>query len=218
MPAATVPVKHFVLFGTQMNPVPKKRGRPRAFDPDVVLDRATRTFLHYGYAGASLETLASAMGLNKPSLYAAFGDKQRLFLRVLTERATALGRRYEAAFERGDTLEGSVRAMLEEAVDINLGDEPVPGCLIASVSTTEAVADEELATFTRDFFALCDHTVARWIDAKYAPRGDVSAAVISRMLNGIIHDISLRARVGESKAKLRDHARTTAVALAKAAA
>lgn len=199
-----------------MMEAPKKRGRPRSFDPEDVLARATDTFLRFGYAGASLETLTSAMGLNKPSLYAAFGDKHSLFMQVMRRRVELMATRYKAAFERGDSLETSLRAMLEEAVDINLGDES-QGCIVVNVSTTEALVDEEFAEFTRDFFAACDRTVAKWIETRYAPRGGVGAKAVSQILNGVIHDISLRARVGEPKAKLREYARTTAQALSTAA-
>lgn len=194
----------------------KKRGRPRTFDPDVVLGRATDTFLHFGYAGASLEELTSAMGLNKPSLYAAFGDKRKLFLRTLQDLATARGKRYRAAFERGDSLETALAHMLDEAVDINLGDAP-PGCLVVNVSTTEALVDEEFAKFTRDFFGLTDRVLAKWIETSYPLRGPVTAKAVAQIINGVIHDISLRARAGESQAKLREYARATALALAKAA-
>ena len=194
----------------------KKRGRPRAFDPDVVLGRATELFLRQGYAGASLEDLTRAMGLNKPSLYAAFGDKRELFMRAVRQLSTARGKRYQAAFERGDSLESAIAEMLDEAVDVNLGDAP-PGCLVVNVSTTEALVDEELAKFTREFLSTTDRVLAQWIEAKYPPRGAVTSKTIAQMVNGIIHGISVRARAGESKAKLREYARAAAAALAKAA-
>lgn len=199
----------------------KKRGRPREFDAAVALQRATQTFLRYGYAGASLETLTGAMGLSKPSLYAAFKDKRALFQRVVEERAAMLAKRYRAAFKRGTTLETSLVAMFDEAVTVNLGEEGnAPGCLIVSSSTTEAVEDEALAKFTREFFAICDQEMARWIEQAYgcsSSKGALSAQSLGRLVNTIIHDISLRARVGESRTRLRAFVRDSARALSVAA-
>ena len=62
---------------------PRRRGRPRAYDPDVALSRAVETFWAHGYAGTSLDDLSAAMGMNRPSLYAAFGDKRDLYLKSL---------------------------------------------------------------------------------------------------------------------------------------
>lgn len=195
----------------------RKPGRPRSFDEAKVLDRATHTFLERGYAGASVDALTSAMDLNKPSLYAAFGDKRQLFQRTLERLATSRGIRYRDAFARGRTLEESIREMLLEAVDIYLeGDHP-PGCLLVNAATTEALVDDELATYGHAFFTVTDRVVASWIERLAPDLASNLALGISRMVNGVIHDMALRARVGESKARLREYARTSAELLARAA-
>jgi len=65
----------------------KPRGRPRAYDPDVALEQAMQTFWKSGYCGTSLDDLSAAMHMNRPSLYAGFGDKRRLY--ILPEPGTA---------------------------------------------------------------------------------------------------------------------------------
>lgn len=199
-----------------MNEAPRKRGRPRGFDEAVAVDRAIDTFLRLGYSGASLDALTTAMGVNKPSLYAAFGDKRRLFQRAVEARAAAVGARLRAAFEAGDTLESSLRGFFLEAVAVYVDDEVPSGCLVVSGTVTEALADEALATWSRDFFAQCDRAVARWIERRVGSGGPLGPAAVSRMANGVVHDIALRARVGESRAALQRHARDAATALARA--
>ena len=67
-----------------------ERGRPRCFDTERALDSALAVFWRHGYQGASMSELTAAMGISKPSLYAAFGDKESLYLKAL-ERYAAVG-------------------------------------------------------------------------------------------------------------------------------
>jgi AcrR family transcriptional regulator len=81
------------------------RGRPREFDIDQALDRALMLFWRKGYEGTTLPELTRAMGINRPSLYAAFGSKERLFRKALD--------RYDegpAAFRKEALKEPTARA------------------------------------------------------------------------------------------------------------
>src|SRR5262250_3383868 len=60
---------------------PRPRGRPRAYDPEIALQRATESFWRAGYAATSLDDLSAATGMNRPSLYGAFGDKRELYIK-----------------------------------------------------------------------------------------------------------------------------------------
>jgi len=103
-------------------------GRPRAFDPDTALDRALDVFWRQGYEGTTMADLTEAMGINRPSLYAAFGNKQELFQRVLDRYLEGPGAFAGAALEQqraDDVLAG----LLHGAIGLTTGPETPHGCL-----------------------------------------------------------------------------------------
>jgi AcrR family transcriptional regulator len=103
-------------------------GRPREFDADEALDRALRVFWQRGYEGAALSDLTAAMGINRPSLYAAFGNKESLFRKAI-ERYTD----QQATHLRDALLQPTARAvaehMLRGAADMSTRPDCPQGCL-----------------------------------------------------------------------------------------
>jgi len=103
-------------------------GRPREFDPDQALDRAVEVFWRQGYEAASLNDLTIAMGINKPSLYAVFGNKEKLFRRAL-ERYTEGPGSYSARAIEEPTAEEVVQAFLLGTIDATTRPQSPHGCL-----------------------------------------------------------------------------------------
>ncbi|MBB3729933.1 TetR/AcrR family transcriptional regulator [Nonomuraea dietziae] len=103
-------------------------GRPRSFDADAALDRALEVFWRQGYEGTSLSDLTEAMGINRPSLYAAFGNKEELFGRVLDRYLEGPGAFAADALEAPTSREVVERLVLG-AVELTTGDHTPRGCL-----------------------------------------------------------------------------------------
>ncbi|BDM69608.1 TetR family transcriptional regulator [Streptomyces nigrescens] len=103
-------------------------GRPRAFDVDAALDRALDVFWRHGYEGASLADLTGAMGINKPSMYAAFGNKEDLFATVLGRYLRGPAAFAEAALTAPTFAELAQRLVLC-SVELTAGDGASRGCL-----------------------------------------------------------------------------------------
>ena len=105
------------------------RGRPRQFDIDRALDRALKVFWRKGYEGASLHELTRAMGINRPSLYAAFGSKEELFRKALDRYAEG-----PAAFVRealGEPTAWAVaQRLLAGSIDLLTDRRNPRGCLL----------------------------------------------------------------------------------------
>ena len=105
------------------------RGRPRAFDPDAALDRAMHIFWARGYEGTALSDLTRAMRINRPSLYAAFGNKEELFRKVLDRYASgplAYFAKALAAAKARDVIENILLGAANMASDPRLPS----GCLM----------------------------------------------------------------------------------------
>ncbi|MCD0484122.1 TetR/AcrR family transcriptional regulator [Streptacidiphilus sp. ASG 303] len=121
-------------------------GRPRAFDVDEALDRALEVFWRHGYEGAGISQLTSAMGINPPSLYNAFGNKQELFRRVLDRYADGPAGYMREAFDE-PTARRVVERLLHSAADATTRPDHPRGCLtlqggLAASPGAEKAVDE----------------------------------------------------------------------------
>ena len=123
--------------------VPRKpRGRPRSFDRDAALDAAMQVFWEKGFEGTSISDLTKAMGLNPPSIYSAFGDKERLFVEAV-ERYSE-GNRESCPFCDEPTARGAIEKLLTySAHELTESSHP-RGCLMTMASTTAANSSDAM--------------------------------------------------------------------------
>ncbi len=124
---------------------PNPRGRPRSFDERDALEKATQVFWTKSYDGVTIDDLVAGMGVGRPSLYAVFGDKRTLFLRVLKDYAEKKGARAAKALLSPQGLRDSITGFLRFAVESATEKGSARGCLMICVAPV--VDDAEVRQF-----------------------------------------------------------------------
>jgi AcrR family transcriptional regulator len=184
---------------------PRPRGRPRQFVLSDALDRAVDVFWERGYEGSSLDDLTSAMGLARPSVYAAFGDKLSLFLAVLDRYAETIGSQpLKELLRADDPLEG-VQAFLAGAVALAFTGRIPRGCLVACVAVDAAGCDPTIRERVHALIDIHDKAIAERFRAWQAEgrmSGTSDPHVIAQLLVSLMQGIAIRARAGAAREDL----------------
>ena len=182
----------------------RPRGRPRSFDRDQALDAAVLVFWDKGYDGSSIEDLTHAMGINRPSLYATFGNKRDLFMQAIDRYAATHGNRTFSAFRLEPDNRKAIERFFDASIECALAEGTPRGCLINTVATEAAENDAELRDKLADMFTQTDAAIARRLasnhDADASPIHDPEG--LARMAHSVTHSIMTRARAGASRAEL----------------
>ncbi|MGO8868421.1 MAG: TetR/AcrR family transcriptional regulator [Alphaproteobacteria bacterium] len=190
--------------------------RSKAFDPDVALRKAMQLFWRQGYEATSVDDLVHAMGVNRASLYATFGDKRTLF-RLALERyiATVLAPRLDATESTSSALAG-LRGLLGELVAFAAGDPQRRGCLAVNAACELAGRDPEVTALLKGQAETLEVLLARVIARAQAngelPRGRDPTA-LARLLASVIDGLRVRSKLAPDRAALESIAETAMAAL-----
>jgi AcrR family transcriptional regulator len=181
----------------------KGRGRPRSFDETGALEKATQVFWSKGYDGVTIDDLVAGMGVGRPSLYAVFGDKRAIFLRVLKAYAERKGASAAKALLSPQSLRDSITGFLRYAVESATEKGSARGCLLICVAPL--VDDAEVRQFLQKAAtggaALVEGRFRDAITAGEIPP-DFPAAVRGLQVTDLARGLTMRAQMGTPRKTL----------------
>ncbi|BBF80019.1 TetR/AcrR family transcriptional regulator [Asticcacaulis excentricus] len=194
----------------------RPRGRPRAYDPDLVLKKALHVFWQKGFAATSLDDLVEATGVNRPSLYAGFGDKEALYLKSMQSYRQRISEQLDTVLScngQGDSLSTIVGRYFDIMIGTYTGQSEHPlGCAFMCTALNEAPQHESILEMLQNTIEEFDVRFERFftdaqtygcLDAHHDPK------VLAQMIGGITANLGVRARAGASADELRLIAKNT---------
>jgi AcrR family transcriptional regulator len=185
---------------------PKRRGRPRAYQPDIALGKALDLFRKDGFAATSLDDLSAATGMNRPSLYGAFGDKRELYIKSYQRYRDDARAAMSEIFRDELPIRKRLQRIYAVALDIYLSGESGPrGCFTVTTAASEAVFDPEIRGMVLEGFVNLDKAFAtcfRLAKEKGELPASADAAVLAQLASATIHTIAIRARAGVPRKEL----------------
>jgi AcrR family transcriptional regulator len=181
------------------------RGRPRAFDMDQALDQALDLFWRKGYESTSIADLTEAMGINPPSLYAAFGNKERLFCKALDRYSETRAGFVREALALPKARDG-ITALLRGTADFLTETCNPQGCLLVqgiagAGDHAQCIRDELNARRAASQKAIRER-LARAKRAGELPP-DADPASLARYISTVTQGMAVQAASGASRAELR---------------
>jgi AcrR family transcriptional regulator len=181
-------------------------GRPRSFCTEKALDSAMQIFWRKGYEGASMVDLTEAIGINSPSLYAAFGSKEGLFRAVL-ERYDARRATFMESLLTAPTAHEVADRFLHGVADFaaDTGGKNPPGCLLlqSGLSCGDSVIPDELARHRAEKEAAWRERFERAVREGDLPQ-TANPATLARYLSAMANGISIQAASGASTKELHE--------------
>jgi AcrR family transcriptional regulator len=182
---------------------PKPRGRPRSFDEAEALEKAIQVFWSKTYDGVTIDDLVDGMGVGRPSLYAVFGDKRAIFLRVLKAYAERKGASAAKALLSPQPLRDSITGFLRFAVESATEKGSARGCLMVCVAPL--VDDPEVQRFLQNAAAggaaLVEGRFRDGIAAGEIP-SDFPVALRAMQVTDLARGLTMRALMGTPRKKL----------------
>jgi len=184
--------------------------RPRTFDIDDALEQAMLVFWRLGYERSTMTDLTKAMGINRPSLYAAFGDKEQLFRRVLEHYAAGPARYEREALEQ-PTARKVAEALLRGAADVQTRPGLPHGCLAVTSTPSHADHSSSIGCALIEARTAAENALRKRFEQARA-EGDLptatDAAELASYIRTIMYGMAVKAATGATHRELEQVALT----------
>lgn len=185
---------------------PKRRGRPRAYEPDVALGKALDLFRKQGFAATSLDDLSEATGMNRPSLYGAFGDKRELYIKSYQRYREDARASMVEIFRQEMPVRQRLERIFASALNIYLSGETGPrGCFTVVTAASEAVGDPEIRAMVVDGLTELDKAFMNCF-RRAREKGELpesaDPATLAQLASATVHSIAIRSRARVSRKDL----------------
>ncbi len=181
-------------------------GRQRAFDETVVLDKATKLFWEKGYVGTSLSDLTLRMGINKPSMYAAFGNKEQLFIRSVDNYVDHyLSHQILFLQQDNKSTKGQLKDYLTAVVDMLTSEDNPKGCFV-SLCIAESVNEdwpEQAKSSVNKLKNMAETVLTDFFTLRKSHNDfDQQPQIAAQFMVTVMHGLASMARAGKSKKQL----------------
>ena len=208
-------VKNFMQISTKImatpDITPAKRGRPKAYDQSQVLKAMRDIFWRKGYAATTLDDLAQASGLNRPSLYNGFGEKADIYRQVLDDYVDYIRPKFLKAFSAPGGLKAALIAVFDTSIEINTPQNEMQGmgCFVLSAALIDSLRDTAIAAMVMQRLREMEKGF-EWRLRQAVNEGEISSqtdpTALARMATSIHSTLSVKMRAGENVEDIRTYA------------
>ena len=183
------------------------KGRPRKFNEDDALKGAMLLFWEKGLSATSLDDLAQAMNMNRPSIYNAFGNKADIYRKALSKFCGQLDQGLEETLETIPSLHQGLLGFFNHAIEAYCQTQPAMGCLMICTAPSEAFSHPEVGEDLQGLISRLDEALTQRLRRAQGDGeipADVTPELAASLLQATLQTLALRARAGASKQELVD--------------
>ncbi|MFK7731655.1 MAG: TetR/AcrR family transcriptional regulator [Pseudomonadales bacterium] len=195
----------------------RTRGRPKQYDESSVIQAAAFVFWSKGFSATSLDDLSAAMGMTRPSIYNAFGNKNDIYRKALSSYCGQIDNGLDKVFNDSLALHPALISFFNQAIDVYCGSQPAMGCLMVCTAPSEALSHPDVGEDLKSLIHRLDRRFCERLE-KAQDEGVLSKKACpklsAKLLQATLQTLALRARAGESKSSLRKLARYAVITIA----